>query len=83
VTLPRPGRCWALTFENFVQGVGKLAEFLMTDERIMRLDLSYNRMGEHGAKVMADMLTVNTRLFHLYLTGNKVGDIGGLALAKV
>ena len=44
--------------------------------------MSFNKIGDDGAKDLAEALKVNTALTKLYLDGNKIGDNGAKDLAE-
>ena len=53
----------------------------LENNSITRLDLSYNNIGDEGARTLADTLLKNTSLTSLDLRYNKIGDIGAKAFA--
>eukprot|EP00240_Pyramimonas_obovata_P001398 CAMPEP_0118924710 /NCGR_PEP_ID=MMETSP1169-20130426/2718_1 /TAXON_ID=36882 /ORGANISM="Pyramimonas obovata, Strain CCMP722" /LENGTH=496 /DNA_ID=CAMNT_0006865841 /DNA_START=268 /DNA_END=1757 /DNA_ORIENTATION=+ len=63
-------------------GLLPVGEILKTDAVLTHLDLSYVRLGNAGAYVLADVLKHNRTLKHLNLTRCEIGVEGALALAE-
>ena len=72
-------------------GIQYLASSLCVNTSVKTLNLSYNPLGDEGAKVIAEMLggngaessgTVNTTLEHVDLSSCNIGNIGAVHLAQ-
>jgi Ran GTPase-activating protein (RanGAP) involved in mRNA processing and transport len=55
---------------------------LQLNPTLLRLDLSWNGIGDSGAAAIAEALKVNSNLQKLILFSNEVGSSGAAAIAR-
>ena len=60
-----------------------LSTALKKNPSLQQLDLSYNKIGDDGAKALSKALRVNNNLLVLSLANNVIGDVGAVSLVEV
>ena len=65
------------------KGCHLLCEGLKENQRVLSIDLSYNSIGNEGAKALASLLsTKGVLLRELRIQGNSIGEVGQSALYR-
>lgn len=65
------------------EGAAELAEVMVGNTSVRKLDLSWNGISEVGCRAICRAITGTQRLQHLGLNKNAIGDKGAIAIARV